>query len=273
MAGKFSSFVIALFVLLSNKPAAAQAPHAPSPFVVNGLALGSRVQPDSPGYREYRCEPSEQYPGLTWCKRTQTDHSRRGAFESSHSILHSPAGEVFYVNRSLEPAFWNTNEANDDIARLSRKFGKQPNIIPMPHVPGSPDGVIATWGEVRLERLDKASIEVLSTGKSPGKGILVDFIGNFRRSAQQGLPIYRLAGGPGYVWVASFQHGQGTLRFFAVDPASLVGPVRLSPPSNLSDPEKPPFEQTEPGRIAGETERPINGSSGTQRANVPPVAI
>ena len=62
------------------------------------------------------------------------------------------------------------------------------------------------------------------------KGIAVDFIGNFTQSARRGLPIYRLAGGAGFVWVASYnQSGRGTLRFSAVD-ASTYSFQELPPP-------------------------------------------
>ena len=47
---------------------------------------------------------------------------------------------------------------------------------------------------------------------------LIDFIGNVARSAKEGLPIYRISGGTGFLWVASFdRNGRGTLRLAAVD--------------------------------------------------------
>jgi serine protease Do len=237
MAWKFSCSIIALVVFIGSKSATAQVPDVSSLFSVDGFALGSRVQPDSHTYRAYRCEPSEQYPGLTWCHRSESEQSKRGAFESSHSILHSQDGSVLYTNKYLEPAFWDPNEVASDITRLTKKFGKQPNITRMPHVSGEPEGVMATWGDVLLERLDKSSIDILSTGKSAGKGIIVDFIGNFQRSAKKGLPVYRLTGGPGYVWAASFnKEGRGTLRFFAIDPASLIGPMAKDNPTPRSIP-------------------------------------
>jgi hypothetical protein len=62
-----------------------------------------------------------------------------------------------------------------------------------------------------------------AAGKSPPKGILIDFIGNFSNSARWGLPIYRVSGGPGFIWAASFDpEGRGTLRFFAIDPGGFV---------------------------------------------------
>jgi TPR repeat protein len=58
----------------------------------------------------------------------------------------------------------------------------------------------------------------LSEGKSPKKGLLIDFLGNFVRSAKEGLPIYRIENGPGFVWRASFDlNGRGSFRFAAID--------------------------------------------------------
>ena len=69
--------------------------------------------------------------------------------------------------------------------------------------------------------LDNDSIKTLAEGRSPKKGYLVDFVGNFARSAKEGLPIYRISGGAGFLWVASFDPiGRGILRFAAVDPSA-----------------------------------------------------
>ena len=70
-------------------------------------------------------------------------------------------------------------------------------------------------------------MKILADGKGPGKGLLIDYLRNFARSAKEGLPIYRIDGGPGFIWAASFdQKGRGTLRLAAVE---LSG---FSPPSN-----------------------------------------
>jgi hypothetical protein len=65
----------------------------------------------------------------------------------------------------------------------------------------------------------------LAEGRRPTtKGYFIDFIGDFAHSAKEGLPVYRLSGGAGFVWVASYdQKGRGTLRFSAVD-ASAIQP-------------------------------------------------
>ncbi len=57
------------------------------------------------------------------------------------------------------------------------------------------------------------------------KGLLIDFLGNFARSAKAGLPIYRIDGGPGFVWAASFhQTGRGIFRVAAVDASRFLAP-------------------------------------------------
>ena len=95
------------------------------------------------------------------------------------------------------------------------------------HRSGLPDGLIAVWGKITLEPLDQESVKILADGKGPGKGLLIDYLRNFARSAKEGLPIYRIDGGPGFIWAASFdQKGRGTLRLAAVE---LSG---FSPPSN-----------------------------------------
>jgi hypothetical protein len=140
-----------------------------------------------------------------------------------------------YVNRSQEPAFFNRTEAEDDIQRYSRNIGESPRIMKMPHRSGLPDGLIAIWGEITLEQLDQESIKILADGKSPKKGLLIDFLGNFVRSAKEGLPIYRIDGGPGLIWGASFgQKGRGTLRLAAVDASGFLSPPREQQPTPQS---------------------------------------
>src|SRR5262249_21885163 len=110
--------------------------------------------------------------------------------------------------------------------RYSRKIGESPRITRMPHRVGFPNGILASWGKVELEPLDNDSIKALAEGRRPTtKGYFIDFIGDFARSAKESLPIYRISGGVGFVWVASFnQKGRGTLRLTAVD-ASVLAPA------------------------------------------------
>src|SRR6266699_3856889 len=74
-------------------------------------------------------------------------------------------------------------------------------------------------------------------GRRLTKGYYIDFIGNFDRSAKEGFPLYRITGGPGFIWVASFdQKGRGTLRLVAVDTSAFYPELVANPlPSETRD--------------------------------------
>jgi hypothetical protein len=204
----------------------------PAQYTVDGIGVGTQLNFDSASYREYRCTPSEQFDGFTWCQKSRSDKDKRGAYGAGYSLLHSQAGNIAYVNRSQEPAFLRSNEAEQEVQRYASRIGEAPRIMKMPHRRGLPDGLIATWGKVTLVQLDQQSVQILSQGKSPKKGLLIDWLGNFARSAKEGLPIYRIEGGPGFVWAASFdQKGRGFLRTAAVDTSLLSSAPAQPQPS------------------------------------------
>jgi TonB family protein len=189
-----------------------------STYSVAGLSLGTRLRSDSAEYREYTCRPSDQFEGFTWCQMSHQERERRGSFTATYSILHSRDGTIVYVNRFQQPAFFAPTEAEEDVQRYSRKNGQPSRIIKMPSRQGFREGMIAYWGNLVLEPVTGDGIRILAEGKSPKQGLLIDFIGDFTRSAKEGLPIYRITGGPGFVWAASYdQAGKGTLRFAAAD--------------------------------------------------------
>jgi hypothetical protein len=202
-----------------------------SAYAVSGVVLGSTVQFDSSVFKDYKCNPSDQFDGFTWCQKTRQEKERRGKYISTYSILHSLSGIAVYIDRYLEPAFFGAREADDDIRQYSRNIGETPRITRMPQRAGFPNGILASWGKVELEPLDNDSIKALAEGRrATTKGHVVDFIGDFARSATNGLPIYRISGGAGFVWVASFdQRGRGALRLTAVD-ASLLPPTTTPRP-------------------------------------------
>ena len=72
---------------------------------------------------------------------------------------------------------------------------------------------------------------------------------------KKGLPIYRVTGGAGFVWVASFdQKGRGTLRLTAIDPS----PVHFNPLQN-----EPPTSNDQTTRTNPETALPATGPAQT----------
>jgi hypothetical protein len=82
-----------------------------SAYAVSGVVLGATVKSGSSAYREYKCGPSDQFDGFTWCQKTCKEKERRGKFNATYSILHSRDGVVVYINRYQEPAFFGANEA------------------------------------------------------------------------------------------------------------------------------------------------------------------
>jgi hypothetical protein len=234
-----ASIVVFAYVALYGNAIA-----APTEYAVDGLAVGTQLNFGSASYREYKCSPSDQFDGLTWCQKTRSDKERRRSYIAAYSLLHSRDGNILYINRTQEPAFLNPKEVEVNIQRYSRKIGESPRIMKMPHRGSLPDGLIAVWGKITLEPLDQESIKTLADGKNPRKGFLIDYLRDFTRSAKQGLPIYRIDGGPGFIWAASFdQKERGTLRLAAVelsgfspssDPAPVVVETTAQTPS--SDP-------------------------------------
>jgi len=149
--------VFAYVVLYGNAIA------APMEYAVDGVAVGTQLNFDSASYREYKCSPSDQFDGLTWCQKTRTDKERRGPHIAAYSLLHAKNGSLSYINRSQEPAFLNPSEAELNIQRYSRKLGESARILKMPHRSGLPDGLIAVWGKITLEPLDQESINMERT--------------------------------------------------------------------------------------------------------------
>jgi hypothetical protein len=206
-----------------------------SSYVVDGLALGGQVQFGSQAYQRYQCGPSDKFPGFTWCHEEHTTKERGNEITHSHSILHSQNGTAFYVNSYLEPAYFSRNDIQNEINRLSAKIGQQPRIIQMPQRQGLPNAIMAIWGAIRLEPLGPDEVSVVASGGSR-PGLLVSFLGDLQRSAKASVPVYRLSGGAGFLWVATYKpNGQGVLRYLAMDASKIVPEVA----SNQSSPTQP----------------------------------
>jgi len=198
---------------------------AATEYAVDGLAVATQLNFSRASYREYKCNPSDQFEGFIWCQKTRAEKARRGSRTTTYSLLHSKDGNVSYINRSQESASFDPSESELTIERYSRELGESARILKAPHRSGLPHGVIAVWGKITLEPLDQDSIKLLADGKNPRKGFLIDYLRDFTRSAKEGLPIYRIVGGPGLIWAASSdQKGRGTLRLAAVDVSGFAPP-------------------------------------------------
>ena len=248
---------IGALVLGSLLTGAAAMPAQAAQYAVNDFILGTQLP--AAAFRDYRCGPSEQFDGFVWCQRNRPGSARRGPFSVTQSLLHSRDGKIAYINRQQNPVVFDGNDAEDDIRSFSRRFGSQPRITKLPRR-GGLEGMMALWGDVTVEPLDDDSVKVLADGRSPRKGFLVDYVGNLTKSAQDGLPIFRITGGAGFIWAASFdQRGRGTLRLTAVDASVLSPPVADAPPPKPV--AESPSPEPAPAQVATAAEPP----SGTSR--------
>jgi len=191
-------------------------PVAASPYIIDGLALGAQVKS---GSQPYQCSPSDQFPGFISCNEEHTTPGKE--VTRSHSILQSQDGAAYYVDSYFEPAFFDPNDIQNEINRMSSEFGQRARVIQMPQREGLPNAVMALWGAIQLEPLKQDEISKVASGGSH-PGILVGFLGDLERSAKAGVPIYRLAGSAGFLWAATFdQNGKGILRYLAIDDSKI----------------------------------------------------
>jgi hypothetical protein len=72
-----------------------------SAYAVGGVALGATVQSESSAYREYKCGPSDQFDGFTWCQKTRKGKERRGSFNAIYSTTTGPAYPFSAVTLSM----------------------------------------------------------------------------------------------------------------------------------------------------------------------------
>jgi hypothetical protein len=210
-------------------------PLTASRYAVDGLSLGGQIKSEAHAYTRYQCSPSDKFPGFISCNEKHT--ARGNQIARSHSILQSQNGTAYYIDSYFEPAFFG--DIQNEIDRMSSEFDHQAHIIHMPPREGLPSAVIATWGAIELEPLTPEETSIVASGGSP-PGILVSFLGDPERSAKAGVPVYRLAGGAGFLWAATFdQSGKGVLRYLAVDMSQIktsgqVASNQPSPPNSLT---------------------------------------
>ncbi|WP_292533648.1 serine protease [Methylocystis sp.] len=219
-------------------------------FSVDGLAVGGSVNPASRAYRSYKCRPSEDYPGFTWCVRNQRKRINGENVSVTTTIVHSADGFVAYINQFIQPAHFTIQEIENELTRLSTRFGSAPQMKKMTDGPGGLMALLAAWNDIDLQPLNRPELNVLAQGGSVHAGVLVDLIGDFHNSARMQLPVYRVAGGKGFVWVGSFdQRGKGKLRFFAMDPSLMQLNTVAIPPA--PQPREMPDDGGKPNSRAG----------------------
>ena len=63
----------------------------------------------------------------------------------------------------------------------------------------------------------------------------MSYLGDLQRSAKAGVPVYRLGGGAGFLWAATFKpNGRGVLRFLTIDASKIASSTPSPDPSTTS---------------------------------------
>lgn len=216
-------------------------------YSVDGFAIGGDVS-QNVAYTEYTCKPSQQFMSFTACERNQDETVSRGKFTSTYNLLHGQDGEVAYISRLLQPAWFSGDEAKDDIRRQAKKYHEQPaHFQVMPANSAGLNGILATWGDLALRPLSDDQKNGLLGGQKESLGLVVDYLGSPIRSMQSGLPVYEVIGTEGFLYAASWDgSGVGTLKFFAAAPTKLnvaVIPTRVDVGVVKAEELKTRFEQ------------------------------
>jgi len=110
--------------------------------------------------KRYKCRQSEQYEKSITCKFTET----KDVTTKVITIMHLYNNIVTYINESVSPAAFTNVEVGSELRRLSGRFGSSP------HIESSPEGVIATWGDIKLQRLPRTDLAILTQNKNPNLG-------------------------------------------------------------------------------------------------------
>ena len=211
-----------VFVVLAELSSAIAA-HAGN-YAIDGIAVGARISPSSANYRSYHCKPSDDFAGALRCERSREMREGGRNVSVDNTIIHSQDNTALYVMSNVAPVALNRAAAQGEISRLSSAIGERPvKVIWFPDERSSPTAVVAVWGQVNLVEVTGDASSALSEGNSPHLGVLVDTLGDLKKSASSNAPVYRLTGGSGFIYTASLDaSGHGNRHYVAVDATPLA---------------------------------------------------
>ena len=184
------------------------------PYSVAGLKLGDSLQ----SLNQYSCEPSIIIDQAFWCQKTGRSTSANGDAVVADKVLVSDRQGVRYASRYVDPAYFQPGEVLDEVARLRARFRDQGHLNVYGQNGRNPSAVIATWGDIILQQLTSADISAIRSNTFKAKGLYIDYLNDPSLSAQRGMPVYQISGGPGFFWISkSDDNGVGSLRFGMID--------------------------------------------------------
>jgi tetratricopeptide (TPR) repeat protein len=210
-----------ILIVLAGLSATVSAP--PGQYAVDGFTLADRNVSTNKNYKSYSCKPSDDFAEALRCERSEQLRSNGRNVTVSNTLIHTLDGTPIYVMSNAAPISHNRSGVQNEINAASHKIGERPaKVIWLPENSANPTAVIAVWGAVKLEELQGELLYGISEGKSPHLGVLVDSLGDLKQSADKGFPVYRITGGTGFVYAASFANGVGHQHYVAVDALQLA---------------------------------------------------
>jgi hypothetical protein len=167
--------------------------------------LGERIAPTNPNYQIYTCKPSEDFDEAIRCDHTQIKSGKAGNITVSSTLIQAQDGTALYIVTNAFPVSLSKAIVQNEIATLSTEINEKPASVEwLPKDAPNPTAVVVTWGQVRLDAVDYDAAIDSAQDKNPHLGELVDALGDPNRAAKERLPVYRIVGGAGYIYAASF---------------------------------------------------------------------
>jgi len=185
-------------------------------YSVDGWKLGGSVT--GPGLQSYNCKLSNAFAQLTSCTRTQT-RNRGYNYSAIGTVMHDESGATTFVKVKVAPVQIKKDEVEKEIVQLSGELGGKPASVDWNSAhDDQPTSVIAQWGQIKLEAIDSNANDDVEAGKYPAIDVLVDTLGDVQRSVKANMQVYRILGGTGYIYSASFdKKGLGHRQYIAVN--------------------------------------------------------
>ena len=166
----------------------------------------------NPNYGSYTCKPSQQFADALDCQRTQQRKIGSSAVVVSTTLVHARDGAVIYVMMDVAPVAMSSAAVQSEIGELSRAIGAKPASVDRNEPNQDITALItAKWGGIKLEDVQGDDLDTLAAGGSLRLGLPFEPLGNTKLSAEQYLPISRIAGGAGYIYSASIDKEGGRM--------------------------------------------------------------
>ena len=216
-------------------------------FAVSGLAPGGSVNPESSAYQAYRCKLSDEFSGYKWCTVKHPMTGKFGPYDSWVTVLHSNDNIVVFVLQDMLPAYFAPGDVEREIQRLSKHFGHAARVLTGDPRPEAPHSLIAVWGDLTLSPLDQSTMDALRRDETITSGLVIDFFSDSKRSAKEGMPVFQMGGGAGYIYAVKFDDsGKGRLRIVSVNPNLLASASQVSSNEPVIAQSLPPVERSSP---------------------------